>query len=159
MHARHPQALVERGPVSGTLTIQQQVRRKLFSVTRFKTIPHASHLRSSLLRLVRTTPDHARMPRALQACLQRSRMKQAQELPYCSRPDVWVIPLETAAKHGVLLLTQHSPHDRELVPKCCAEANDRGHYSPSRSPALVSVVDSLSTRCISSFSAGCTRAT
>ena len=55
-------------------------------------------------------------------------LEQAQELPCCSRPDVWVVPF---GRRLPLLLTQRSPHDPELDPRCCAEASDRGRYSPA----------------------------
>ena len=81
LHARHPQALVERGPTSGisqnSTTSTSQALCPLLDSERS---PHASHLRSSHPRLVRTTPDHAPMPRASQACLQRSRIKASSKV-------------------------------------------------------------------------------
>ena len=76
LHARHPQALVGRVPTSGisqnsTTSASQALCLSLGS----EQSPHTSNLRSSHLKLVCTTPDRARMPRASQACLQRNRIE------------------------------------------------------------------------------------
>ena len=78
LHARHPQALVERGPTSGisqnsTTSASQALCPSLSS----EQSPHASHLRSSLPRLARPAPDRAHTSRASQACLQRCRIGAA----------------------------------------------------------------------------------
>ena len=65
LHARHPQALVERGPTSGisqnsTASASQALCPSLGS----EQSPHASHPRSSFPRLARMAPDRAHAPRA-----------------------------------------------------------------------------------------------
>ena len=74
--ARRPQALVERGPTSGILSESTTSASQALC----EQSPHASHLRSSPPRLVRTTPDHAPMPRASQACLHRSRIDASSKI-------------------------------------------------------------------------------
>ena len=75
LHARHPQALAERGPTSGSSLISTtSASQAMCPSLGSEQSPHASHLRSSLPRLARTAPDRAHTPRASQACLQRSRI-------------------------------------------------------------------------------------
>ena len=75
LHARRPQALVERGPTSGiSLNSTTSASQALCPSLGSEQSPHASHLRSSLSKLASTAPDRAHTPRALQACLRRSRI-------------------------------------------------------------------------------------
>ena len=75
LHARHPQALVERGPTYGiSPNSTTSASRALCPSLGSGQSPHVSHLRSFLPRLARTAPDRAHTPRASRACLQRSRI-------------------------------------------------------------------------------------
>ena len=74
-YARHPQALVERGPTSGiSLNSTTSASRALCPSLGSGRSPHASHLRSSLPRPVHTAPDRAHTPRASRALIPKSRI-------------------------------------------------------------------------------------
>ena len=91
-HARHPQALDERGPTSGiSLKSATSASRALCPSLGSGQSLHVSHLRSSLPRLARIVPALIRLE--LREHVSREvELEQAQELPCCSRPDVWVVP-------------------------------------------------------------------